>query len=222
MNATESQLSETELAIMKATYRALCTHGYANLTMAAIAGEFDKSKSLIHYHYATKQDLLAAFMEFLLDRLAAKVEAADANDAAAKIDLVLDALLFGPEDAEDFQRAMLELRAQAPHDAVYRKQLAENDASVRRLLADTIESGVEAGTFAPVDSERTAELVLVMIEGARTRRTVFGDDDVLDNTHEAILALLHEGTIVEGPLDADASDDGLAEGYRDSSGGAAE
>ncbi|MEF8974259.1 MAG: helix-turn-helix domain-containing protein, partial [Haloarcula sp.] len=37
--------------IMDATYRALCTHGYADLTMQDIADESDKSKAALHYHY---------------------------------------------------------------------------------------------------------------------------------------------------------------------------
>ena len=36
--------------IMSATFRALSKHGYASLSMQDIADEFDKSRSLLHYH----------------------------------------------------------------------------------------------------------------------------------------------------------------------------
>lgn len=211
MDATGPSLSETERDIMRATYRALCAHGYANLTMGAIADEFEKSQSLIHYHYETKQELLTAFLEFLLDRLAAKVADLDADDPEARLELLLDVLLLGPEDAEDFQTAMLELRVQAPYEERYRAQLAANDESVRALLEEVIASGVEAGTFAPVDPERAAELVLITIDGARSRRIVFGDVETIYRTRDTILRLLREGTIARAAPEATTSEGGPTE-----------
>ena len=41
--------------VIRATYRALCAHGYANLTMRDIADETDLSKAALHYHYDTKR-----------------------------------------------------------------------------------------------------------------------------------------------------------------------
>jgi len=35
--------------ILDATYRSLCTHGYANLTLVKIAAETETSKSLIYF-----------------------------------------------------------------------------------------------------------------------------------------------------------------------------
>jgi len=211
MDATGPSLSETERDIMRATYRALCAHGYANLTMGAIADEFDKSQSLIHYHYETKQDLLTAFLDFLLDRLAEKVADVDADDPEARLELLLDVLLLGPEDAEDFQTAMLELRVQAPYEERYRDQLAANDASVRALLEEVVASGVEAGAFAPVAPERAADLVLIAIEGARSRRVVFGDEEPIRRTRETILTLLREGSIAQSAPEAAPGEGGPTE-----------
>jgi len=54
--------------IMRATYRALQEHGYADLTIKRIAEEYGKSTAAIHYHYDTKDDLLAAFLDYILDQ----------------------------------------------------------------------------------------------------------------------------------------------------------
>ncbi|PSQ42055.1 TetR family transcriptional regulator, partial [Halobacteriales archaeon QS_9_68_42] len=53
---------ETRERITNATYRALCDHGYAALTMQDIADECDCSKSLLHYHFDTKEDLLVELL----------------------------------------------------------------------------------------------------------------------------------------------------------------
>lgn len=52
-------------AIMTATYEALCAHGYTDLTAQDIADRTDKSKSLLFYHYDSKDDLVADFLVFL-------------------------------------------------------------------------------------------------------------------------------------------------------------
>jgi len=65
---------ETIDDIMEATYRALCTHGYADLTMQDIAAESTKSKGTLHYHFEGKQDLLESFLAFLLNRFEERTE----------------------------------------------------------------------------------------------------------------------------------------------------
>jgi len=178
--------SETQTAIMDATYRALCRRGYADLTMQSIADEFEKSKSLIHYHYDTKEELLAAFLDYLLDKFLAQVEVADDDDPTERLDTLVEALLSGPERAGDFQVAMLELRSQTPYVEAYREAFAANDEYLAGLLAETIRDGIEAGAFCDVDPERAAETILVMIDGARTRSVVFDDDDTVANVRAAI------------------------------------
>ena len=68
VDSPDRSFSDTDEEIMQATYRALSEHGYANLTIKRIAAEYGKSTAAIHYHYDTKDDLLAAFLDFLLDR----------------------------------------------------------------------------------------------------------------------------------------------------------
>ena len=169
---------------MEATYRAISSAGYADLTMSAIADEFEKSQSLIHYHYDTKEDLLAAFLSYLIEQFVGKVESGEVEPAASgtpreTLDAVVDALLVGPEGRDDFPIAMLELRAQAPHSEAYRDQFVENDDHLRELLAGLVEACVDAGALPDVDAGELAHRVLVAIEGARTRRIVLGDDEEL-------------------------------------------
>jgi len=121
-------------AIMSATFDALCERGYANLTMQSIADEFDKSKSLIHYHYDSKDDLLAAFMDHLLENFVDMVTGCGGQDPVDELRRMAEIVIVGGDDGHDpndFHTALLGLRAQAPYDEQLREQLARNDERIR-------------------------------------------------------------------------------------------
>jgi len=65
--------SDTRQAILGAAFRALCEHGYANVTIKRIGDEFDKSPSLVYHHYDGKDDLLIDLLEYLLDEFEASI-----------------------------------------------------------------------------------------------------------------------------------------------------
>lgn len=171
---------------MEATYRALCTHGAADLSVQAIADEFDKSKSLIFYHYDSREDLLSSFLAYLLENFKNRVVASEIDDPVTQLDGLIDSLLYGPDDNESFQIAMLELRSQAPFNEAYRDQFRRNRVYVHRLTARVIDCGIDDGVFTPVDSDYIATLLLTMIDGARLQLVVLGDEAILDTTRDAI------------------------------------
>lgn len=161
----------TEDAIMAATYRALCEHGYAGTTISRIAAEFPKSKSLLYYHYEDKDDLLTDFLAHLLDRLESDLQGKPPQDPPERLDALLEKL--APRDPSDeqvrFFQALLEMRAQTFHEPAYREQFRRTDDLIVAELTETIEEGIEDGTFADVDAERTAAFVLSVLYGALDR-----------------------------------------------------
>lgn len=175
----------TQAEIMAATYRALCRHGYASLTMQAIADEFEKSKALLHYHYDTKQDLLVAFLEYLLEQFEDRITIEDVDGPADRLDAFIDVLLFGRRDGQppdsdhwEFHTAFLEIRAQAPYQDAYREQLTRNYNAVEESLIAIIDQGIEAGVFEDVDAEATAALILATINGARLHQVSLEREDL--------------------------------------------
>lgn len=176
-------------AIMAATYDALCTHGYTDLTAQDIADRTDKSKSLLFYHYDSKHDLLADFIDFLLERHDKRVEAASSHPPAERLAAFVDLFLFGPGDDEraSFHTAMLELRAQAPHNDPYRDQLRKSDDRLRATLESILEDGIESGEFVEHDHEETAALLIAAFDGARIRQ--------LTTDHESYLSEVRSGAV---------------------------
>ena len=71
---------ETREAVMAATHRALCTHGFADLTTQRIADEWGKSKAALHYHYDTKEELLRTFLDHLLAKFESQIGRASCRE----------------------------------------------------------------------------------------------------------------------------------------------
>ncbi|GAD51630.1 transcriptional regulator, TetR family [Halarchaeum acidiphilum MH1-52-1] len=189
---SDRERTDVEDAIMRATYRALRERGYADLTMRAIAEEYGKTTAAIHYHYDTKDDLLVAFLEYLLDRFLTHVHDVETTDPEARLDDLLDGLLVEREDDYDLIVALLEMRAQAPYHESIREQLARNDEYLRYLLRTVIADGVDRGVFDDVDPETAAGTLLTIVNGARTRFVVLDDSDVLHLARDAADAYVED------------------------------
>lgn len=185
--------------MMAATYRALCEHGYADLTMQRIADEADVTTAALHYHYDTKAELLTAFLDHLLDRFRERFDErlaeTDVSGPVDRLDAFLGAI-FAPHvggDAGDFETALLEIKAQGPYDDDFREKLREHDEYMRRVVRECIAEGIEAGTFREVDPERAARFVVTAINGTHVRQVALGEDPTA--TREALCEYVEENLL---------------------------
>ena len=158
--------------IMDGVYRALRAHGYADVTMQDIADECSKSKSLLHYHYDTKEDLLVAFLDYVITDSEARIRAHADDPPAERLAGFVGWFVFEADaaDREAFHIALLELRTQGPFNERIREQLVRSDRLLRGTVADILESGIDAGVFREVDVDETAALIVATLDGARTRQ----------------------------------------------------
>ncbi len=176
---------------MKATFRAICEHGYADLTMEKIADETERCKSTLHYHYGTKENLMVDFIKFLLEGFKENI-VPDTDDPEKKLNGLIDRMLFGKKDGEvpeRFHTALLELRSQAPYSERYREQITENDEYIHDKVVEIIEEGIEKEKFEEVDSYRTTTVILSTIDGARARQ-LSTNRDAAENARESLDELL--------------------------------
>lgn len=190
---------ETHAAIMHATYRALCEHGYADLTIQRIADEFPKSKSLLYHHYDSKDELLVDFLGFLLDHFKTDVPSDDPADGHAHLQALLDHALPESLDEEraEFASAMTELRAQAPHDEAYRDQFTRTDRFFRDCIAAIIREGIDQGVFRAVDPDRTAGFIATTIHGARAQRVTTDDAEPIAATRRELTEYIRARLLTE-------------------------
>ena len=169
--------TDTREELMGATYRALCEHGYAELTIQRISDQFPKSKSLLYHHYDSKDELLVEFLSFVLDHLESTTPQDD-DDPIETLQGLLDYLLPTEPSTEQqqFRRAIIELRAQAATDPEYRAQFARSTTYFEDRFAAIIEHGCEAGVFRAVDAGRVATLIVTTIDGAMLREATTDPD----------------------------------------------
>lgn len=194
----EDEPADTREAIMKATYQALLDHGYADLTIQRIGDEFEKSKSLLYHHYDSKDALLVDFLAFMLRRMEERIpidETAAADDQLRTgLGYVFEELLAGED--EEFNAAMIELRAQAAHDDRYREQFTDNDRVIHDRIVDIVEVGVEEGVFREVDPDRVAAFLTTTITGAMVRGATTAAD--LEPVRAHLRTYLRENLLAPG------------------------
>jgi len=174
-------MSESHDEIMEATYKALCKHGYAELSIQNIADEFEKGKSLIYYHFEDKQDLMKAFMDHMKDEIKQMQKSIDEEDPVDELDSMLD-IYLGIERDEmwEFQKAFQEFRAQAQHNPEFREKFRQID---KLVIENTAEKMREAGAC---NAEMASEMFLSLIEGAVVRKVSTGDKQGLEELKEEI------------------------------------
>jgi AcrR family transcriptional regulator len=203
---------ETRAAIIEATHRALCKHGYANLTIQKIADEFDMTSAVLHYHYDTKENLLAAFLEHLLDEYAAQFDIEEIEDPRDRLLALIDALLVvlvGIDDAnrlddhdqsplggEELSMALLELRAQAGRNEAFSEQFTVNYDYAWDQMVATIKAGIEQEVFCDTDPEQVATLLLSTMLGGRAYHVSLTHDDVAPAARNALVDLIIDDLLV--------------------------
>lgn len=187
MNPDGDTHNPTKQEIMEATYQALSEHGYGNLTIQAIANEFDNSKSLLYYHYDGKDDLLVDFLDHALHQFLEEVRVQDRP--AKRLRTLIDNLVPETLDDEPYrvQLAMFELRVNAPHDHRCRQQYLDVDRELKEFIRETIQQGVESGVFVAVDPAVEAERFLSLLTGVRTRRLTTYDEFSIKTARNALI-----------------------------------
>ncbi|MBV0925999.1 TetR family transcriptional regulator [Halomicroarcula limicola] len=177
---SDRTLSEPDEAIMEATYRALRKHGYADLTIKRIAAEYGKSTAAVHYHYDTKDELLAAFLDYLLDQFVDSIHDVATTDPEDRLELLLDELLVKPQENPDLSIALLEMRSQAPYKAAFSERFQQNDEYIRYMLKAVINHGIDEGVFDDVDADHVTRSLMTIVDGARTRAVVLDEVEALE------------------------------------------
>jgi AcrR family transcriptional regulator len=165
---------------MSATYRALCAHGYADLTMQDIADETELSKAALHYHFDSKQELLESFLDFLYDGFTERVGGPEGETAPERLSALIEMVLSPPVEDDErvaFKTAMLELKAQAPYDEGIRERLRRFDEFLHGQMRAVIDDGIGAGTIrADVDPDDAARFLVTALDGAGTKQVAVGQD----------------------------------------------
>lgn len=178
---------DTSRRIVEAARRALVEYGYDGLSMAKVAAEFEGSQSLIHYHFESREGLLAALLERERELYVELFEEFP-EDPEERLDRLLDTFVREFDEwAEESGMAprFVELFAAAPDSDPVRGALREFYALIREEFERTIAEGVESGVFEPVDPAAVARLLLAGADSAMDR-WLLGEPDEIPAIADAI------------------------------------
>ncbi|ELZ01505.1 TetR family transcriptional regulator [Natrialba chahannaoensis JCM 10990] len=193
--------SDVREEIMRATYEALCEHGYSELTAQSIADRTDKSKSLLFYHYDSKEELVADFVDYLVDWFDERALETVSLSPVERLATIVDWFLYGSSDDHDeresFHTAMLELRTQAPYHEPYRANLRKSDDYLRNLFEEILQDGIEAGQFVDHDTEEMATLLMATLDGARIRQLTLDRDSYVGQVRSAAVDRIFDDILAD-------------------------
>ncbi|MFB6214027.1 MAG: TetR/AcrR family transcriptional regulator [Candidatus Nanohaloarchaea archaeon] len=178
-------MADTKQDIMDATYAALCEHGLSDLSIQDIAEEMDAGKSLVYYHYEDKEELLLAFMDWMSGHIEKEHQELEDKPPRERLNGMLD-LALGMEDEKrwEFQKAFLEMRAQASHSSGFAEKFSKIDNMVLKEAEDVFR---ELGTGQPGE---LAKVFVSCIEGAASRKASARDREGLKELRESIKQVL--------------------------------
>jgi AcrR family transcriptional regulator len=117
-NDTEPPLPTVERSskqeeLLRLAYRLMATKGMHRMTLQDVADAAGMSKANVVYHYKTKEDLVLRTMQWVLERVAARVVEATASASGrdAKIRAMIDAIFVDPKRNRNFYIVYAELIA---------------------------------------------------------------------------------------------------------------
>jgi AcrR family transcriptional regulator len=158
---------EARAEVAEAVRRALATHGYQGLTTAKIAAEYDKSEAGLYYHYDSKDEMIAAFLDVAAESVADDLPNPDEADPETRLRAVCAGLFLSPgEDGAAVHVAVMELLSHAPHNETLREPLRRLESETLDAITDIVRAGVESGQFRDVDPRATAAFLLAAADGS--------------------------------------------------------
>jgi AcrR family transcriptional regulator len=156
------------MQIIAAARTCIATKGYAATTIRDVAAIGGVSTGTVNYYFPNKEALLIAALKDLADETARRVHHAvqeSRGDAFDALVAVVDASLPLTDDAQHMWYIWMELWDQAYRNAELGRVHATLYHGWRRLMARTIEQGITAGQFRPVDADGVARQLAGLIDG---------------------------------------------------------
>jgi AcrR family transcriptional regulator len=164
---SRSQIPNRKQHLIRTVYRVMARDGVHRVPLQQVAEEAGVSKGLLLYHFATKDAMVLAAMDWVLEATAARIrQRLDAiEDPGRRLEAVLDAIWVDPEANRDFFRFYLDGVEHQARSPEFDEFGARGRAVINGLYADVIREGVADGVFEVDDVATAAEQMRAVIEG---------------------------------------------------------
>lgn len=182
--------------ILAAAVRRIASEGIDDVRIARIAMDAGVSTSLVHYHFETREALLAEALEYSYRR-AGDVRISDGElptaSHAQRLESMIDQCLPTTASLQDDWVLWVELWLRAVRHPDLRPVAERLYGRLHKWFADEIAAGLHGGEFGPCDADAVADRTLALIDGFGVR-TLIGDRRIpLEHARRAVkVALSHE------------------------------
>src|SRR3954471_10437412 len=165
----------TRDALLDATRRVISRSGFAATTVGEITREAVASLGLLHYHFESKDEVVAeAFAQAAREDLAElRAISLRHEDPADRLAAFLDQSEWQDQDS---WRLWVDAWGESVHTPLVRDTLGRFDVGWRAVLAELIADGVRRGRWECADPQDTAGRLVAVLDGIGLHTTVHGED----------------------------------------------
>lgn len=159
-------VAERRNEILETTCTVVIERGFAGTRIADVAKRLEVSSSLIHYHFDSKEQLLAEAFAHYANKDVAEMEGEveNAPTALGKLERVIRN--YVPEGSDDVEWMLwIDGWGEALRNPMMRKISQQLDEQSTELLARIIRNGVESGEFTCPDPNSAAMRLTALVDG---------------------------------------------------------
>jgi AcrR family transcriptional regulator len=189
--------------ILHAACELVAERGIGGARIALVAKAAGVSTALVHYHFRTREMLLAETLDYAFDlasaaRVPAIGEHAGDDSAARRLAEVIEQSLPDSEPGRREWQLWAELWLGGARDPESRPIAAQMYARYRAWIATPIAEGVASGEFADVDPGAVADIAMALVDGLGLRVLVEDPSMPLAQAREQIGRILARELEVPG------------------------
>jgi AcrR family transcriptional regulator len=205
--------------ILAAAVGQIAREGIDGVRIARIAMDAGVSPALVHYHFATREALLAEALEFSYTRAAegrlGGEEGEAAGSHAERLEAMIEACLPVTPELRDDWVLWIELWLQAARGEQLRPFAGELYARLHAWFAAEIAAGVRAREFTRCDPDEVADRTLALLDGVGLRALIEDPQMPLERARRTVrTALARELGVGEQLSGGERSGRGLDTGSR--------
>jgi AcrR family transcriptional regulator len=159
-------VAERRNEILETTCEVVIERGFAGTRIADVAKRLDVSSSLIHYHFDSKEQLLAEAFAHYANKDVAEMEGEieNAPTALSKLERVIQN--YVPEGSDDVEWMLwIDGWGEALRNPMMKKISQQLDEQSTELLARIIRNGVDSGDFTCPDPNASAMRLTALVDG---------------------------------------------------------
>jgi AcrR family transcriptional regulator len=179
--------------ILTAAVRRIASEGIDGVRIARLAMDAGVSTALVHYHFETRDLLLAEALEYSYkhaDQIRLPDEPPGGASHAERLNAMIQSCLPGSAVQRDDWVLWLELWLRAAREPGLRPFAEDLYGRLHKWFASEIESGIADGEFERCDAEDLADRVLALIDGFGVRALIGDPTMPVERARRSVAAAL--------------------------------